>query len=85
MKAVTIHDQKSDKTWTEVVDPDGPKWIDAARAALDISVSRGLIADAWQPHLQLSVRVATQQEIAQRIEEMRIATALKRSAASTSR
>jgi hypothetical protein len=78
MKAVIIQNKASNQIWTEVVPVDDrAKWIDAARAALDLSVARGRLKSANQPDLDVRVRVATQPEIAARIEELKLARALR--------
>lgn len=78
MKAVVIYDRVLDKTWSEVVAADAnSKWIDVARAALEVSVARRRIQSVDQAGLQIEIRVATKAEIAQRLEEKRLACALR--------
>ncbi len=77
MKAVTIHNTKTGDCWTEIVHAEGPKWIDSARPALDLSVARRRLGNANQKDLQLSVRFATQSEVAARLEELKLARALR--------
>ena len=77
MKAVTIHNLETGQVWTEIVNADGPKWIDSARPALDLAVARGRLNSPLQPQIQVSVRVATQTEIAARVAEMKLTRALR--------
>lgn len=78
MHTVLIRDVQSGQEWCETVPAGhGSKWIDIARAALDMSVARGRLKDPNQPQLHVTVRVSTQQEIAARIEEMKLARALR--------
>lgn len=78
MHTVVIRDEKSAQEWSEVVQAQkGAKWIDIARAALDLSVARGRLTDPNQLQLKVHVRMSTQQEVAARIEEMKLARALR--------
>lgn len=77
MKAIIIHDLVSGEKWTEIVAPEGHKWIDAARAGLDLAVLRRRLKHVLQTGVEVSVRTATQAEIASRMEELKLARALR--------
>ena len=78
MHTVVIRNEQSTQEWSEVIQAHADaKWINIARAALDLSVARGRLTDPNQPQLKVQVRKSTQQEIAARIDEMKLARALR--------